>query len=38
VAALLARSAQLRNILVREYDLDVDVELFHRSARELVGP
>ena len=38
LAECLAQSARLRNILVHEYDLDVDVEVFYRSARELVAP
>ncbi len=38
LAQPLSRSAQLRNILVHEYDFDLDVELFHRSAREFLEP
>ncbi len=38
LAERLAQSARLRNILVHEYDFDVDVEVFHRSARDLLGP
>jgi uncharacterized protein YutE (UPF0331/DUF86 family) len=33
LAQRLARSAQLRNILVHEYDFDADVTTFHGSAR-----
>jgi len=38
LAEPLGRSAQLRNILVHEYDFDADVEVFYRSAREFVEP
>ena len=38
LAETLGRSAQLRNILVHEYDFDIDVEMFHRSVREFLGP
>lgn len=38
LAEPLARSAQLRNILVHEYDFDADVEIFHRSVREFLDP
>lgn len=38
LAETLGRSAQLRNILVHEYDFDVDVGMFYRSVREFLGP
>ncbi len=38
LAEPLARSAQLRNVIVHEYDLDVDVELFYHSARAFREP
>lgn len=38
LAEILGRSAQLRNILVHEYDFDADAEIFQRSAREFLEP
>lgn len=38
LAERLGQSARLRNILVHEYDFDVDVGVFYRSARALLEP
>lgn len=38
LAERLALSARLRNVLVHEYDFDVDVEVFYRSALDFLGP
>lgn len=38
LAEPLGRSARLRNVLVHEYDFEVDVEVFHRSVREFLDP
>ena len=38
LAETLGTSARLRNVLVHEYDLDTDTELFHRSALSFLEP